>query len=81
LGPLTINIEREDWASLPLPCFTLARLIIERWRTEIRLDASAQQMLAGYSMVDRRHQGAYLGACDIQIEIGNDWCRYSSAHR
>lgn len=74
VGPLSLSLERPDWESeRSLPSWTVLRIIVNRWQTEIRVEISVHQMLIGYAMADRGDHGIYLGACDIQIEIGKFW--------
>jgi hypothetical protein len=73
LGPLIVGIEQPepngiDYDSLPDWSWTLSRIVIRRWKLELRVDFDLNWWQFGYAMADSHDHGIYLGPFNVQIE-------------
>jgi hypothetical protein len=79
-GPLSIGGERdepppENYDALPDLSWTLNRIVIRKWKLEMRLEFDLNLWLFGYVMADSHDHGIYFGPLNIQIEYDKfyDW--------
>ena len=74
LGPLFAGIEQEDnlsptnYADLPDWSWTLRRIVIRKWKLELRFDLDLNIWRFGYIMADAHDHGIYVGPFNLQIE-------------
>jgi hypothetical protein len=70
LGPVSVGIEQDDSTDAELWTFglTLYRIVIRKWKLEVRFDFDLNIWKLGYVMADRHDHGIYLGPFNVQIE-------------
>ena len=73
LGPLFVGTDREEpppdsYDDLPDWSRTLRRIVIEKWKLEIRFEFDLNIWRLGYLMADLHDHGLYFGPFNLQIE-------------
>jgi hypothetical protein len=73
LGPLFLRVERDDplptsYVDLPDWGRTLRRIVIRKWKLELRFDLDLNIWRLGYMMADIHDHGIYFGPFNLQIE-------------
>lgn len=73
IGPLSFGVEREEpppprYDDLPDWSRTLHRIVICKWKLDVRLEFDLNIWQFGYAMADIQDHGIYLGPFNVQIE-------------
>jgi hypothetical protein len=73
VGPLSFGGERdepppENYDAFPDWSWTLKRIVIGKWKLELRFEFDLNIWLFGYMLADLHDHGIYLGPFNVQIE-------------